>query len=63
MFVCFIKLQLYSAEITQKELHFDPKTRFYHITTKSQKNSGIFAKLRNFKVGLADKPSQDLATV
>jgi hypothetical protein len=34
-FVCFIKQQLYSAEITQKELDFNPKMRFYHINTKS----------------------------
>jgi hypothetical protein len=30
-----------SAEIMQKEPLLVPKTRFYSLTTKSQKNSGI----------------------
>jgi hypothetical protein len=29
----------------QKEAHFVPKMRFYHLTTKSQKNNGIVAKI------------------
>ncbi len=59
---CF-RLQLYSAEITQTEPIFVSKTRFYHITTKSEKNSGIFCQTAEFYVGLAEKPRQDLATV
>jgi hypothetical protein len=40
------------------------KMRFYHITAKSHKNSGvILPNLRNFMVGLVEKSRQDLATV
>jgi hypothetical protein len=59
-----MNLHLNSAEITQKEPLFIPKTRFYHITVKSQKIADIFfSKLRDFIVVLADKSRQDLATV
>ncbi len=47
----------------QKEPLLVPKTRFYYITTKSQKNCEYFAKLRNSVVGLAEKLRQDLARV
>jgi hypothetical protein len=33
------------VEITHVEQIFVSKTRLYHITTKSEKNSGIFAKI------------------
>ncbi len=59
----FIEPQLNSAEIMQKELLFVPKIIFDHITTKSLKISEFCSKLRNFKMGSADKPRQDLATV
>jgi hypothetical protein len=52
----------YSGEITQKEPLLVPNT-IYFIITKSQKNRGIVAKLRNFVVELAEKLCQDLATV
>jgi hypothetical protein len=46
-----------------KRTTFPFQIKIYCITTKSQNISGFFARLRNFMVGLADKPNQDLATV
>jgi hypothetical protein len=48
---------MYSAEITQKEPLLVPKTRFYYITTKSQKISGIFCQIAKFCGGVRGKTS------
>jgi hypothetical protein len=37
---------------------FVSKTRFYHITTKSEKNSGIFCQTMEFYGGIGGKTSQ-----
>jgi hypothetical protein len=43
------------VEILQKEPLSVPKTRFYYITTKSQKNSGIFCQIAKFCGGIGGK--------
>ncbi len=56
---CVLNYYFFSLN-NAKEPLFVPKTRHYE---KPEKWRIFFAKLRNFMVGLADKPRQDLATV
>jgi hypothetical protein len=41
----------------RKKPFFVPKTRFYHITTKSQKNSGFFCQIAEFYGGIGGQTS------
>jgi 2-keto-3-deoxy-6-phosphogluconate aldolase len=50
-------MQIYSAEIIQKEPRLVPKTRFYYITTISQKNSRNFCQIAEFCGGIGGKTS------